>query len=92
MEEINRFETKIKNIKELIIDTIEHDYIKLIGSLNMRKGFEIKLEKIKTSKTIVVTIKKQLFQINVVIIFQEIEDFTNTFTFKSILLLLFLFY
>ena len=92
MEEINRFETKIKNIKELIIDTIEHDYIKLIGNLNMRKGFEIKLEKIKTSKTIVGTIKKQLFQINVVIIFQEIEDFTNTFTFKSILLLLFLFY
>ena len=92
MEEIDGFETKIKNIKELIIDTIEHDYIKLIGSLNMRKGFEIKLEKIKTSKTIVVTIKKQLFQINVVIIFQEIEDFTNTFTFKSILLLLLLFY
>ena len=92
MEEINRFETKIKNIKELIIDTIEHDYIKLIGNLNMRKGFEIKLEKIKTSKTIVGTIKKQLFQINVVIIFQEIEDFTNTFTFKSILPLLFLFY
>ena len=92
MEEINRFETKIKNIKELIIDTIEHDYIKLIGNLNMRKVFEIKLEKIKTSKTIVGTIKKQLFQINVVIIFQEIEDFTNTFTFKSILLLLLLFY
>ena len=92
MEEIDGFETKIKNIKELIIDTIEHDYIKLTGSLNMRKGFEIKLEKIKTSRTIVGTIKKQLFQINVVIIFQEIEDFTNTFTFKSILLLLFLFY
>ena len=92
MEEINRFETKIKNIKELIIDTIEHDYIKLIGNLNMRKGFEIKLEKIKTSRTVVGTIKKQLFQINVVIIFQEIEDFSNTFTFKSILLLLLLFY
>ena len=92
MEEIDGFETKIKNIKELIIDTIEHDYIKLIGNLNMRKAFEIKLEKIKTSKTIVGTIKKQLFQINVVIIFQEIEDFTNTFTFKSILLLLLLFY
>ena len=92
MEEIDGFETKIKNIKELIIDTIEHDYIKLIGNLNMRKGFEIKLEKIKTSKTIVGTIKKQLFQINAVIIFQEIEDFTNTFTFKSILLLLLLFY
>ena len=92
MEEIDGFETKIKNIKELIIDTIEHDYIKLIGNLNMRKGFEIKLEKIKTSRTVVGTIKKQLFQINVVIIFQEIEDFTNTFTFKSILLLLLLFY
>ena len=92
MEEIDGFETKIKNIKELIIDTIEHDYIKLIGNLNMRKGFEIKLEKIKTSKTIVGTIKKQLFQINAVIIFQEIEDFTNTFTFKIILLLLLLFY
>ena len=92
MEEIDGFETKIKNIKELITDTIEHDYIKLIGNLNMRKGFEIKLEKIKTSKTIVGTIKKQLFQINAVIIFQEIEDFTNTFTFKSILLLLLLFY
>lgn len=92
MEEIDGFETKIKNIKELIIDTIEHDYIKLTGNLNMRKGFEIKLEKIKTSRTIVGTIKKQLFQINVVIIFQEIEDFTNTFTFKSILLLLLLFY
>ena len=38
MEEIDGF-TKIKNIKELIIDTIEHDYIKLIGNLNMRKGF-----------------------------------------------------
>ena len=92
MEEIDGFETKIKNIKELIIDTIEHDYIKLIGNLNMRKGFEIKLEKIKTSRTVVGTIKKQLFQINVVIIFQEIEDFSNTFTFKSILLLLLLFY
>ena len=92
MKEIDGFETKIKNIKELIIDTIEHDYIKLIGNLNMRKGFEIKLEKIKTSRTVVGTIKKQLFQINVVIIFQEIEDFTNTFTFKSILLLLLLFY
>lgn len=92
MEEIDGFETKIKNIKELIIDTIEHDYIKLTGNLNMRKGFEIKLEKIKTSRTIVGKIKKQLFQINVVVIFQEIEDFTNTFTFKSILLLLLLFY
>ena len=47
MEEIDGFETKIKNIKELIIDTIEHDYSKLIGNLNMRKGFEIKQEKTK---------------------------------------------
>ena len=29
------FETKIKNIRELIIDAIEYDYDKLIGDLNM---------------------------------------------------------
>ena len=57
MEEIDKFETKIKNIRELIIDTIEHDYDKLINDLNIEKGLEIerikkietKLEKIKLS-------------------------------------------
>ena len=39
------FETKIKTIRELIIHTIEYDYDKLIGYLNMEKGLEI--EKIK---------------------------------------------
>ena len=48
MEEIGIFETKIKNIRELIIDTIEHDYDKLIGDLNMEKGLEI--ERIKKKK------------------------------------------
>ena len=38
MEKIHIFETKIKNIRELIIDTIEYDYDKLIDDLNMEKG------------------------------------------------------
>ena len=33
MEEIDILETKIKNIRVLIIDTIEHDYDELIGDL-----------------------------------------------------------
>ena len=41
MEEIDIFETKIKNIRELIIDTTEHDYDKLIGDLYMEKGLWI---------------------------------------------------
>ena len=50
----------------MIIDTIRHDWGKLIGYLEMEKGFEIeriktieiKLEKLEISKTIVDTIKK----------------------------------
>ena len=65
-EEIGKFETKIKNVKELIIDIIEHNYDKLIFDLNVekrlgiekRKKIEIKLEKLKISKTIVGTNKK----------------------------------
>ena len=68
MEEIDIFETKIKKIRELIIDTIEYDYDKLIGDLNMEKGLvierirkiEIRLEKLKISKTIVDSIKKSV--------------------------------
>ena len=41
MEEIDIFETKIKNIRELIIDKIEYDYDKLIGDLNTEKRLEI---------------------------------------------------
>lgn len=37
MEGIDIFEPKIKNIRDLIIDTIQHDYDKLIGDLNMKK-------------------------------------------------------
>ena len=45
VEKIDTFETKIKNIRELITDIIEHDYDKLIGDLNMEKGLEV--EKVK---------------------------------------------
>ena len=45
VEKIDTFETKIKNIRELITDIIEHDYDKLIGDLNMEKGIEV--EKVK---------------------------------------------
>ena len=45
MEETHIFKTKIKNIRELIIDIIEHDYDKSIGDLNKEKGLEI--ERIK---------------------------------------------
>lgn len=68
MEEIEIFEAKIKNIRDLIIDTTEHDNNKLIRDLNMRKGLEIerikkveiKQEKLKISKIIVDTIKKSV--------------------------------
>ena len=68
MEEIEKFETKIKNIRELMIDTIEHDYNKLINDLNIEKRLEIegikkmeiKLEKIKLLKIIPDTIKKSV--------------------------------
>ena len=56
-------------IRELTIDTIEHDYEKLINDLDIEKGFEMekkkkietKLEKSKLSKTIADTIKKSVF-------------------------------
>ena len=68
MEEINIFETKIKKIGELIIDTIEYDYDKLIDDFKMKKGLEpkkikkieIKLEKLRISKTIIDAIKKSV--------------------------------
>ena len=41
MGEIDMFETKMNNIRELIIDIIEHDYDKLIGDLNMERGLGI---------------------------------------------------
>ena len=67
MEEIDISETK-KKIRELIIDIIEYDYDKLIGDLNMEKGLEIekiekieiKLEKLKISKTVFDTIEKSV--------------------------------
>ena len=41
MEEIDKFEIKIKNIRGLITDITEHDYDKLINHLNIGKGLEI---------------------------------------------------
>ena len=38
MEKIDKFETKIRNVSELITDVIEHDYDKLINDLNIEKG------------------------------------------------------
>ena len=81
MEEIDIFERKIKKIRELIIDTIEYDYDKLIHDLSVEKGIEIekikkigiKLEKLKISKTIIDTIKKSVIS-EKCITFQEIED------------------
>ena len=68
MEEMDKFETKIKNIRELIIDTIKHDYDKSTNDLNVEKGLgierikkiETKLQKIKLSKTIADTTKKSV--------------------------------
>ena len=39
------FEAKVKNKKDLMIDTIEHGYDKLICDLNMERG--LKIERIK---------------------------------------------
>ena len=38
MEERDKFETKTKNIRELIIDTIEHGYNKFMKNLNIEEG------------------------------------------------------
>ena len=50
-EEIGKFETKIKNVKELIIDIIEHDYDKLIFDLNVEKRLGIEKKKKNRNKT-----------------------------------------
>ena len=48
MEEIDEFETKTKNIKELIIDTIKYHCSRLISDLNFEKGIELeRINKIK---------------------------------------------
>ena len=64
-EEVDIFETKIKNIRELMIDAIKYDYDKLIGELNMEKRLdiekiEIKLQKLKISKILLDTMKKSV--------------------------------
>ena len=65
MNEIERLETEVKEMRELKIEMIEDKSFKLLGDLNMEKGIEIeemkeieiKLEKLKIPKTIVNTIK-----------------------------------
>ena len=54
LEEIDRFKTKIKGIKKLIIETIDHDSSKLISDLNFEKGLitdKIKDIEIKVKNT-----------------------------------------
>ena len=41
MEEIDIFEATVNNIRDLIIDTKENDYDKLVNDLNMEKGLTI---------------------------------------------------
>ena len=60
MEGIDIFEPKIKNIRDLIIDTIQHDYDKLIGDLNMKKRIwnrQNKKDRNKTRETKIIKTK-----------------------------------
>ena len=66
INEIERLETEIKEMKELKIEMIEHKSSRLLEDLNMEKGIEIqeikeieiKLGKLKIPKTIVSTTEK----------------------------------
>ena len=66
INEIDRLETEIKEMKELKIEMIEHKSSRLLEDLNMEKGIEIqeikeieiKLGKLKIPKTIVSTTEK----------------------------------
>ena len=51
MEEMDKFETKIKNVRELIIDTIKLDYDKLINNLNIAQRTWNKKNKENRNKT-----------------------------------------
>ena len=60
MEEIDIFEATVNSIRDLITDTKENDYDKLVNDLNLEKGLEIekkkigiKLDKVNISKIIV---------------------------------------
>ena len=50
-EEIGKFETKIKNVRELKRDIIRHDYDKLIFDLNVEKRIGIEKRKKNRNKT-----------------------------------------
>ena len=68
INEIEKLETEIKEMKRLRIKAIELKSFKLLSALNMEKGFEIKeikeleikLEKLKIPTTVISTIKKSI--------------------------------
>ena len=68
MKEIQKLKAEIKEMKRLRIETIELKSSKLLGDLNLKKGFEIeeiieieiKLEKLKIPTTVINTIKKSI--------------------------------
>lgn len=67
MEEKDRFETKKKNINELIIDTIKHGCGKLISDLNFEKWIIIEEKELKKIKILeIIEIVKRLVFTNVV--------------------------
>ena len=66
MKEIQKLKGEIKEMKRLRIETLELKSSKLLGDLNLKKGFEIeeimeieiKLEKLKIPTTVINTINK----------------------------------
>ena len=68
INDIEKLETEIKEMEELKIKKLEDKSSKLLGDLNMEKGFEIdrikkieiKLKKLKIPKTIVDTITESI--------------------------------
>ena len=69
MKEIYRHDTKYKEIKKLIIESIQNDRSELISDINPEKklitkkikSIEIKLKKLGVSRKIIHTIRRSLF-------------------------------
>ena len=69
MKEIYRHDTKYKEIKKLIIESIQNDRSELISDINPEKklitkkikSIEIKLKKLGVSRKIINTIRRSLF-------------------------------
>ena len=91
INEIQKLEVEIKDMKKSKIEMIEGKCLKLLGSSNMGKEIEIeeikeieiKLEKLKIPKTIFNTIKKYLYQRNTCITFYDIENIVLNGRLKS---------